>query len=39
MDYMIINYYYTGNDGQDLDTVTELNSTQINDAVGYQQGT
>ena len=39
MDYMIINYYYTGNDGQDLDTVTELNSTKINDAVGYQQGT
>ncbi len=38
MDYMIINYYYTGNDGVDLDTVTELNSTNVNGTVGYKQG-
>ena len=38
MDYMIINYYYTGNDGKDLDTVTELNSTNVNGTVGYNQG-
>lgn len=37
MDYMIINYYYTGNDGKDLDTVTELNSTNINGTIGYKQ--
>ena len=37
MDYMIINYYYTGNDGKYLDTVTELNSTNINGTIGYKQ--
>lgn len=38
MDYMIINYYYTGADGTDLDTVTELTSTNITGTVGYGQG-
>ena len=37
MDYMIINYYYTGNDGRDLDTVTELNSANVNGTIGYTQ--
>lgn len=39
MDYMIINYYYTGSDGKDLDTVTELTSTNVTGTVGYNQGT
>lgn len=38
MDYMIINYYYTGADGTDLDTVTELSSANISGTVGYGQG-
>ena len=37
MDYMIINYYYTGSDGKDLDTVTELTSTNVTGTVGYDQ--
>ena len=39
VDYLVIKYYYTGNDGEDLDTVTEIRNTNwpstIRKNIGY----
>jgi len=39
IDYLVISYYYTGNDGTDLDTVTEITNpnwpTTIRKNIGY----
>lgn len=37
MDYVILSYYYTGADGKDLDTVTEITNTNwtLSKTVGY----
>ena len=41
MDYLVISYYYTGQDGKDLDTATEIINTSWplnNNHVGYNIG-
>ena len=42
IDYLLVNYYYTGADGRDLDTVTGINNanwpTSLKSTVGYRHG-
>lgn len=42
VDYLVLTYYYTGNDGKDLDTVTGISNTnwpsKLKSTVGYGHG-